>query len=228
MQHRTTCLILVISLGIAVSAQAQQWELTGGPPWENRVGPGIMLAIGGNDCTDDFCDDVWDTSFFGSIAGTVGFFYRIIPNVVVLVEIHTGYIKTDAGWVDNDKGFLFEVTPAAEFHGPITGWLDTFIGLGVGFAYLGFWGEDFVDTNMHHSLRGLNFEVRTGVDVYPFSKVPNLGGGVLFRLGLSYWPKMCVEVRDADECDEPDDLSVDHNDDLPFLVHLGLTVKYGF
>ncbi len=192
-----------------------------------------MLAIGGNDCTDDYCDDFWDTSFFGSIAGTVGFYYRIFPNLVVLAEIHTGYINTDRESMDNDAGFLFEVTPAVEFHGPITGWLEAFVGFGVGFSYLGFWGDiDGTNVDVHHSLNGLNFEFRTGIDFYPFSKAPTLGGGVLFRLGLPYWAQACVESEDDKECDDPDDMDdypgVDYMDDLPFLVHLGLTVKYGF
>ncbi|MCP4679563.1 MAG: hypothetical protein GY854_29545 [Deltaproteobacteria bacterium] len=239
--------VLLGCLTISHSAMAQRsdsWVLTGGPPWEARVGPGIMLAVGGNDCTNDLCDDVLDTSFFGSIGGTAGFFYRIIPNLVVLLDVHLGHVNTDMisdtgpdeHDLEDDRGFLFQAVTGAEFHGPITGWLDTYIGLGIGFAYLkasGKYNNDDADGDLLLSFRGLDFELRTGVDVYPFSAIPTLGMGVLFRLGMVYWPKACIEhnsdtFMDQDECRNPDNADWLDDEDLPFLVHLGFAFRYGF
>ncbi len=228
----------------AMAERSDSWVLTGGPPWEARVGPGVMLAVGGNDCTDELCGDALDTSFFGSIGGTAGFFYRIVPNLVVVLDVHFGHVNTDmisdTGQSEyelkDDSGFLFQAVAGAEFHGPITGWLDTFVGLGIGFAYLeasGKYGVSDADGDLLLSFRGLDFELRTGVDVYPLSAVPTLGMGVFFRLGMVYWPKTCIEhdsnvFADRNECRSPDDADWLDDEDLPFLVHLGFAFKYVF
>ncbi|MCP4602918.1 MAG: hypothetical protein GY847_20785 [Proteobacteria bacterium] len=229
--------VLLACLTWAHSAAARgtnNWDLTGGPPWENRTGPGIMIAVGGNDCTDEHCDDMWDTSFFGSIAGTIGFFYRIIPNLVLLVDIHFGYVNTDMKInegrdkysLDDDSGFLFQAVGGAEFHGPITGWLDAYVGLGIGFSLLNTRGDKPNNSGEYHeSLRGVNFELRTGVDIYPFSRIPTFGTGPFFRLGLPYWAKGCIQDGNLESCNDPDDMSFNA---LPFLVHFGLAFKYGF
>ena len=227
----TAILFLLTSVSVSEAQRSMGWEITGGSAWEERVGPGLMLAIGGNDCTDDYCDDYHRTNFLGSIAGTVGFFYRIIPNVAVFVDLHTGYVNSHWPDINNDHGFLFQTIGGGEFHVPITGWVDAYVGFGMGFAYLGFWGEHRrSDADIHRSLKGVDFELRTGSDFYPFSRVPTRGVGPFFRLGMVYWASACLEddARNYDECDSPDDLGNVFDNDLPFLVLFGAAIKYGF
>lgn len=206
------------------------WDITGGLPWKNRVGPGVMLALGGNDCTDEMCDDDFDTSFGGSFGATAGFFYRFLPNLSAFVDFHFGYINSDVEGMRDDKGFLFQTIVGAEFHAPITGWLDAYLGLGIGFAYLRGTGELVTtDADTSEDFKGVDFELRIGADVYPFSAVPTLGAGLMFRLGMVHWPTTCFDDgTSSKECDDPGDAYWVEKDDLPFLVHFGMTVKYGF
>jgi hypothetical protein len=244
MRKATAVFILVVCLSAPFTASS--WSIKGGEAWSNRVGPGIHLVIGGNTCTDDYCNYEWDTNMLGSIAATGGFFYRIIPNLVVLGELHTGYINTDNFFFDNAAGFLFQATVAAEYHIPIIDWIDIYFGLGVGYAYLGLWGEwdmDYqVSTNRrwrkeedyHEALHGINTEFRTGADCYPFKKLPSIGFGFLFRVGFTGWPGACVDGDNVNgKCGNPDDLEKEDLlysdlDNLPFLIHIGIAAKYGF
>lgn len=253
MKRKFSAVIVVITLLVmAAAAQAKgKWELNGGPAWKKRVGPGVALAIGGNDCTGDYCDDVWDTNFGGSFGGTFSFLWRIIPNAVVYADIHTGYINTDIDAmnladVDNDRGFLFQAVAGAGFHVPITGWLEAHLGFGIGYAYLGSWGEFDLnppaqDVDFHVSFRGVDFEFKTGADFYPFSSIPTLGFGLLLRVGFVYWPTACVETDDGndnnDGCENPMDLQDEapgsrlaniDDGDLPFIIFFGAQGLYSF
>jgi hypothetical protein len=237
MSSKKTFLAVLFFVGFYVWAQkANAFDMTGGQVWRDRVGPGLSFSLGINGCAREYCDDVWDTG--ASIGATVGFLYRIIPNLVVFVDIHTGHIPTDfdsgdsALDVDHDNGFAFQVTGGAEFHLPITGWLAPYGGFGMGFAYLGVWGEYDLPDNpeFHSSLRGLDFQMRFGADFFPFSRVPNLSMGPALFLGLPFWITMCSESDNSDEeCDEPDDMVGNiYDDDLPFIVYFGVMGKYMF
>jgi hypothetical protein len=242
MRTRFLPMVVAACVALPITAAAQStiaWDITGGREWQGRTGPGIMAGIGGNDCTDDYCDDYWETSFFGSIGGTLGFFYRIIPNAAVFLDAHLGYLNTSMDGADDDKGMLFELVAGGEFHVPATGWLDPYVGFGIGFAFLGGWadsdngyngpwGNPVSDTELYQSLKGVDFELKFGVDVYPFSSVSNLALGPMFRLGMPYWVEGCYELDtpagNTDDCDDADKIFDDN--DLPFLVHFGLYMKY--
>ncbi|MDD5309260.1 MAG: outer membrane beta-barrel protein [Deltaproteobacteria bacterium] len=247
MRARFFPMVVAACVALPITAAAQStiaWDITGGREWQNRTGPGIMAGIGGNDCTDHYCDDHrWDTSFFGSIGGTLGFFYRIIPNAAVFVDGDLGYMNTSLDNMDDDKGMLFELVAGGEFHVPATGWLDPYMGFGMGFAYLGGWATTKIHGNQYihsldyyESLKGFDFEIKIGVDVYPFSSVPNLALGPMFRLGMPLWLDVCIDIEDGyDECKSPDDMEDElqayrvgdfDKGDLPFLVHFGLYMKY--
>ncbi|MCP4679679.1 MAG: porin family protein [Deltaproteobacteria bacterium] len=230
--------IVVISV-LPVSASA--FDITGGAPWQARVGPGLNFSLGLNGCLRDFCDDTLDTSV--SIGATAGFFYRIIPNLVVFGEIHTGHIPTDIGDtvfgfgadVDSDNGFAFQLTGGAEFHLPLAGWVAPYMGFGMGFAYLRVGGEvDYPgneNEDFHGSLKGLDFQLRFGADFYPFSRVPNLSLGPILNVGMPLWLEQCIDDGDDEECDDPDDFpepwEID-DDDTPFIVFFGVQMRYGF
>ncbi len=238
-------------LGATLPVRAEEsmgWSLTGGPVWERRVGPGAELAIGGNSCTGDLCDHSLDTNLFGSFGGTFGFIYRLMPNLVVFGDIHTAYLNTDADWGSNlrdDKGFLFQFIVGAEFHVPITGWLDAYLGLGLGYALLrakAFNASPNRNWEQVISLRGVDIEMKVGADVYPFSAVPNLSVGVLFRVGFTVWPTVCFQDDGHRECSSPkdpynpyasdydlwDENVSDDVTDTPFPIFIGLGAKYIF
>ncbi len=229
----------VITLSMSASAQRQvAFDITGGPAWQLRTGPGVMLTLGGNTCLREYCDEVWDTGFFGSFGASYGFFYRIIPNAVAFAELHTGYIHTEreidplGNPLRDDGGFLFQLTVGGEFHLPVTGWLDPYAGLGIGFAHLGLDAEykDQKNDTIKDSFNGFNFEMRVGVDVYPISSLPTLGVGPQMRLGLVAWPDQGV-CSDNDLTGLEDQCGNDSaavGADRPFLFHLGLAAKYGF
>ncbi|MFO8071796.1 MAG: hypothetical protein R6V85_07965 [Polyangia bacterium] len=228
------------------------WDITGGSAWEKRTGFGVAAGLGGVDCTDDYCDHTWDTSFFGSFAGFAGGYWRPISNLVISVDAGMAYVNTDVdGWwrdadIDDDRGMLFQLIGAGSFHAPITGWMDAHLGLGIGYAYLGFW-SDVDGFDIHTTHHGLDFELRTGADLYLFSSAPTFALGIYFRLGMPVWIRACYDVEDAGtfgvpeekDCDDPDDLEQSLQDprpgyyaydidEGPFLVHFGIAVKYGF
>ncbi len=231
-------IIAIAALGSPQPAAAQNaeigWEITGGEAWENRTGLGLTIGVGGNDCTNDHCTEFWDTRFFGSIGGFVGAFYRLIPNLSVFADFHMGYINTDTSWGEDDGGMLIQVIAGGEFHAPITGWLDAYLGLGLGFAHLRAHATLDDDSEAETSLNGFDIELRFGTDVYLFSSAPTLGIGPYFRLGFPIWVTQCLKgIGGLDECGEAgsyDDLDLSglNKDDLPFLVHFGLAAKYGF
>ena len=240
----TVALVAVVFAAAPGRAAESGWTLTGGRVWERRTGPGASLAIGGTSCTGDFCDQTLDVNLFGSFAGTLGFMYRIIPNVVVFLDLNTSYINTDmADDMQDNKGFLFQAVAGGEFHLPITGWLDAYLGFGVGYALLrakahhvyssasgiGEWDEVL-------SYRGVDLEMKLGGDVYPFSRLPTLSLGVLFRMGFAIWPTACIDQGGDKTCTDPEsDFYRESPPDgwsqvseTPFLVFIGLTAKYTF
>ncbi len=235
---RRAVVVVFLAMGFLSSSSSAQesigWSLTGGKSWEERVGPGLMLAIGGNDCTGDYCDDQLDTRLLGSFGTTLGGFYRIIPNLVVFFDFHVAYMNTDySTMLRDDRGFLFQLTGGAEFHAPFTGWFEAYAGLGFGYALLRAKGERLTDgAKRVESLRGVNFEFKIGADVYLFSRVPTLGFGPLFRLGFTIWPTACVHEDGQSVCDNPDTLGerddMAYVDETPFLVFIGLAARYGF
>ena len=213
--------------------ESSGWSLDGGAPWKNRIGPGLQLAIGGNTCTDDFCTSTMDVKFFGSFGGTFSFFYRFIPNLVAFADIHTGYVRTNyVGGLDKDRGFLFQFTVGAEFHVPITGWLDAYLGLGIGYALLRFKGETDAWGEQVLSYRGVDIELKLGVDVYPISAAPTFAAGLLFRYGFGIWPTACLKYgNESFDCvdpkaQDPDGLEGVSRD--PNLIFFGLAARYGF
>lgn len=233
MRNILVFLTLVIGLSAADAALARgryHYELRGGPVWEDRVGPGIYGTIGGNGCGKDFCKKDWDARFWGSYGSTVGFYYRFIPNFVLLGEFHFGYMNTHNKRLSDDTGFLFQSTVAGEFHAPILNWFGIYGGFGIGYAYLGTWADNPTDPHLdkfHTALHGINFEFRTGCDFYPFERVPNLGFGPFMRVGVPLWLKMCHEGpgQPIDGCIGTAELKKDR---LPVLYHVGAAVKYGF
>lgn len=238
MARHTLVVELLLAMVLFSSPSSSQesigWSLTGGKPWEDRVGAGVSLAVGGNDCTDDYCDDQLDTRLLGSFGTTLGGFYRIIPNLVVFLDFHVAYMNTDyTALLRDDRGFLFQVTGGAELHTPFTGWFEAYAGLGFGYALLRAKGQRLTDgAERVESLRGVNFELKIGADVYLFSRVPTLGFGPLFRLGFVVWPTACVHENKESVCDDPDVLGerddMAYIDETPFLVFIGLAARYGF
>jgi hypothetical protein len=211
-------------------ASAGKWQLNGGEPWKQRVGPGLYAAVGGVGCgEDDFCRDhrYWHSHLVGSLDGIVGFQYRIIPNVVVFFDLSTALMPSARDGYDSDHGFLFRTVGGAEFHVPIMGWLEAYAGFGIGFAFLRFRGEDVHnnDALVKDTLLGVDFELRTGATVYLFSKAPGLGFGPYYRAGLVFWPTACHDVEGDSHCDDADQYDAH---DLPFLHHVGIELRYVF
>jgi hypothetical protein len=237
MRSIVAVLAIAGALLISLPASAAKWQLDGGEPWRQRVGPGLYAGLGGVACgDDDWCHDhhVWDSSLFGSLDGIVGFQYRIIPNVVVFFDLSTALLPSSRAHYDSDHGFLFRTVAGAEFHVPIIGWLEAYAGFGIGFAFLRFRGdaetpgEGFLaDDEVKETLMGVDFELRTGATVYLFSRAPGLGFGPYYRAGLVFWPTFCHEVEGDGDCENVDDYDIDQGD-LPFLHHIGLELRYVF
>jgi hypothetical protein len=237
MKNRFMGVVLFCAVTAAALPASALWVITGGEVWAKRTGPGITLALGGNTCTDDYCDSDIDVKLIGSFGSTLGFYYRLMPNLGLYADFHVGYVNTNYnGGVDvikDDKGFIFQTTFGAAFHAPITGWLDAYVGLGLGYALLRFKANYDDRWDMVLSLRGFNTELKIGADVYPISSAPTFGVGPIFRLGFTAWPKACVKQDDEDfvcrGTDEHDDLDgFDRLDNTPFLIFVGLQARYGF
>lgn len=221
--------VLIISAVLAVlaaSVESRAWSIRGDRIWAQRTGPGVSFSMGLNNCTDDYCDDFWDTNT--SIGAFVGFYYQIITNAAVYVDIHTGHLGVDMDGRNDDAGLMFHVSGGGEFHVPIVGWASAFTGFGIGFAYLGAWtewdrvGDD--DEEEHFALFGFNFDLKFGGLFYPFSRVPHLGFGPILRFSIPKWIRHCYDnFREAggrDDCSEPEEFRDD--DDLPRMVYFGI------
>ena len=220
----------------------EAFDVTGGRVWENRVGPGIFFSLGFNGCAKDYCHYVWDT---GPSAGTtVGFFWRVIPNLVIFGDFHFGHISVDAShypyfrdWrIVDDEGFVFQTTGGAEFHLPLANWVAVHSGLGLGFAYFGVWGDDLSqpgNRRFHYSYRGFDFQMRFGADFYPFVRVKNLGIGPILNVGIPAWITACYdhEWDNFHGCEDPDKLNQAmriNRGDSPIIIYFGIAMKYGF
>lgn len=228
---------LLMILATFAPKQSSAFDITGGSVWQNRVGPGIGVGLGLNGCGDGICRRDWGTRY--SIGGTVGFHYRLIPNIVIFGDIHTGHFAVD--WdqqgmdVDKDNGFIFEVVAGAEFHVPITGWVAPYAGLGMGWAYVGSWvHQENPDHDHHFRFTGFDFQVRIGADFFPFPSAPNISLGPALLMSFPIWIRSCAETDDNQECSHPDEADefelVDPNrrDDLPKLAFIGILAKFWF
>jgi hypothetical protein len=237
---RIAVLLWIMSASLFATAQESMgWSLRGGKPWRDRVGPGVSLAIGGNTCTKEYCTEVLDTRLVGSIAATLGLDWRVLPNLAAYFDLHIGYVNTDYNnlgesteWED-DRGMLLQTTLGAAFHVPFNGWLDAYLGFGMGFAMLKVTAlADRIDYAA--KLYGINFEFKVGLDFYLFSRVPTLSLGPLFRIGFAAWPKLCIEHagQAASDCGKPDAQASQWGrpeyGETPFLIFLGLAARYGF
>jgi opacity protein-like surface antigen len=256
--HRLLIRISVLFLGLCLSVpsvaqESMGWSIQGGKPWRDRMGPGITFAVGGNDCTGNYCDDILDASLIGSIAGTLGAYWRFIPNLSAFIDVHAGYVNTDhrdvylmreatSGGneldqrvIKDDFGLLVQATAGAQAHFPFTGWFEAYLGFGVGFAMLRSKSNlagvgDFIKTH-----KGINFELKIGTDFYLFSRIPTFGLGPLFRMGFTVWPSLCIEYEGStmsSSCGNPDAQASDSElpayADTPFLIFLGLSGRYAF
>jgi len=245
-------LTLAFASPAAAEEYAADWSITGGEAWEGRTGFGVMLALGGVDCTKDFCDKTWGTKFMGSFEGIVGFYYRLIPNLSFFLDFGLAHMNTDFSEVDeaeDGRGVLFHFVGGAAFHAPITGWMDAQLGFGIGFARLKAMTTyqppapaDSVEVSTTHL--GADFELRFAVDIYLFSAAPTFAVGPYFKLGLPYWAKVCYDSPPGsaiftvgDSCGSADDIEQEvteasgrtwHFDETPFLIHFGLDAKYTF
>ena len=235
--------IILMTILLATPTATKAFDVTGGRAWEDRVGPGLTVSIGLNGCARGYCDEVWGTG--ASFGSTVGFYWRVIPNLVIFGDSHFGHIPVDVrhsryfrDWdVYHETGFVFQTTGGAEFHLPITDWVAPYAGMGIGFAYLGMWGDDYthrVHRGFHYSLRGIDFQMRFGADFYPFKKVPQLGIGPLLQVGIPAWITACYE-QDWDgykRCDDPDSLALGdirvRDGYSPIIVYFGAGMRYGF
>jgi hypothetical protein len=205
---------------------------TGGPVWAMRTGPGVGGVLGINQCFRDYCNHHWDT--LASISATGMFIYRIMPNLAVFVDVHIGHLGADSQYYKNDQGVVFGATGGAEFHLPIGGWFDPYVGFGMGYAFLGLFGEMenvpwLSDIEAKNKLHGLNFEMRFGADFFLLGNVPTFSLGPQFRIGFPLWLTHCWERGDLDDCVQREDFEPRlDGDDSPFLFHFGVAAKYGF
>ncbi|MBW2278761.1 MAG: hypothetical protein JRF63_14815 [Deltaproteobacteria bacterium] len=248
----TASLMLAFSSPAAAEEYAADWSITGGEAWEGRTGFGVMLGLGGVDCTKDFCDKTWGTKFMGSFEGIVGFYYRLIPNLSFFLDFGLAHMNTDFSEVDDaddGSGLLFHFVGGAAFHAPITGWMDAQLGFGIGFARMKLETmndppapSEEVEVSTTHL--GVDFELRFAVDIYLFSAAPTFAVGPYFKLGMPYWAKVCYDSPPGsaiftvgDSCGNADDIEKEvteasgrtwHIDETPFLIHFGLDAKYTF
>ncbi len=218
--------VLAVTL---VVETGQAFDITGGSAWRRRTGPGLSFGLGLNNCLRDICSDNDYLDTRASIAAMIGFFYRIIPNLVIYVDVQTGHVGVNARGADDDNAFMFHASAGGEFHLPLTGWVAPYTGFGMGFAYLGAWwkiaGDDY-----HVALLGLNFDLKIGADFFPFSSVPNLSLGPIFRFGFPVWITGCQDEEYwEDKCDDVDDIGYfDDEDDRPHLFFTGVIGRYKF
>jgi hypothetical protein len=248
-------LMLALAPPSEAEEYAAEWSITGGEAWEGRTGFGVMLGLGGVDCTDDFCNKTWGTKFLGSFEGIIGLYYRVIPNLSFFLDFGLAHMNTDFAEIneaDDGRGVLFHFVGGGAFHAPITGWMDAQLGFGIGFARLKALttvtqtppAQDVEVVSKH---LGVDFELRFAVDIYLFSAAPTFAVGPYFKLGLPYWVKVCYDSPPAqagtqifaagDSCGSADDIEQEtsdasgrtwHFDDTPFLIHFGLDAKYTF
>lgn len=241
--------LLALAAPAATEEVSASWSLTGGEAWEGRTGFGMMLGFGGVDCTKDFCDKTWGTKFFGSFEGTLGAYYRLIPNLSFFLDFSVAHMNTDFTEVDDTddgRGILFHFILGAAFHAPITGWMDAQLGFGIGYAHMKLLTiyeqtapAEEVEVSTTH--KGVDFELRFAVDIYLFSAAPTFAVGPYFKLGLPYWVSACYDspsneiFAQGDACGKPDDIEQEtstprtwHFDETPFLIHFGLAAKYTF
>jgi hypothetical protein len=248
---------VLFSLALASPAAAQvsaSWDITGGEAWEERTGFGMMIGFGGVDCTKDYCNKTWGTKFFGSFEGTVGAFYRLIPNLTFFLDFGLAHMNTDFTEVegaDDGRGVLFHFVGGGAFHAPITGWMDAHLGFGLGFAWMKLKTEieqaapaEPVEVSTTH--KGVDFEFRFGADIYLFSAAPTFSVGPYVKLAIPYWVSVCYDSPSGDvfaegkHCGKPDDIEKDtynpndpssrswNFDETPMLIHFGLAAKYVF
>ena len=244
MRKNLVCSIAVLALVLSIaSTSAAVVNPSGNPIWTERSGLGVTLGIGGGDCFREYCRYTWDTSMFPSVALFVGMMYRLNTNWVFFGEFHNGFANSRQPFrfIDNADSeyktswmLFFDFTAGAEFHLPTTGWLDLFLGGGIGFAYLGGWAEDGPLPDTHHSLKGFNFQIRGGMDLYLFSAAPNFSLGPMIKVGLPIWGQACVEEDGNEICHGRGDFDDFHSDtgikkgELPFTLFLGFISRYVF
>lgn len=235
-----TAMLITTTLSLSSTAAEEGWTLMGADHWQERTGPGITLAFGGNDGTRRYAKEVLDTSLFGSAAATLGFNWRLMPILAVYLDGHVAYINTDynnvrqAAIIEDDRGMLVQATVGAAFHLPVNGWFDLYAGFGMGFAMLRVTGM-IVESGLDYAatLKGVNFELKLGGDFYLFSKARTLALGPLFRMGFPVWPSLCIDQQGEDvNCAKPDqqarDFGLDDYGEPPFLVFIGLSGRFGF
>jgi hypothetical protein len=135
--------------------------------------------------------------------------------------------------VTNDKGFVFIFLLGAKFHLPVTGWLDPYLGLGIGPIILNAKG-DAAGSSTRHSWRGFDIEMRTGANVYLWSvgALKNLSFGPYFKWDFAIWPKVCIKTSGDTVCSSPSEAASDTGisafNDKPFIFQVGAEAQYKF
>jgi len=207
--------------------------------WHQRSSLGINLGLGSAVCTRDYCNSVIDVNLFGSITGTLGVFYRLTPNVVFFVDAMIGHINTNMGTVitqepDKDNGTLFQPSGGAEFHLPVVGWFDPYVGLALGYSLLKI-KADIAGSEYVEKWHGFNIEPRLGFNMYLWSTgfAKNLSLGAFMKVGFPVWPKMCWTSNNVETCGNPKDLEAPGTldkiwQDTPFTLQLGVEARYHF
>jgi len=209
--------------------------------WFDRNGLGAVLGIGGLTCARDYCNSTLDAQIFGSIAGTVGAYYRLNPNISFFGDATFAYVNTNFNQVatgdtgsSKEGAFEFQFLLGAGFHLPVTGWLDLYATAGLGPILLRAKAEAGGAEFTHH-WGGIDIEMGLGADFYFWSVgfAKNLAIGPYMRLGFPIWPRVCaVAAGDGNEIcarpsNQPDRVDYVWNK-TPFIFHTGIEVRYDF
>lgn len=206
--------------------------------WHARNGLGITAGFGGVTCGRDYCDSVLDVKIGGSITGTIGAYYRLIPNLVFFGDATFGYVNTNVGVIGStdtskDNGFLFQFIAGGAFHVPMKGWFDPYIGLGIGPIILNSKAEA-AGEEFKTSWRGFDIEMRVGANIFLWGVGPmkNFSFGPYLKFGFPIWAKVCQESFGDKTCNTPSDwASQDADtpwDEKPFMFQVGIEARYGF
>ncbi|MCK9523341.1 MAG: hypothetical protein M0R76_09920 [Proteobacteria bacterium] len=211
--------------------------------WHLRNGFGVSVGLGSLFCYRDYCNSVIDVNMFGSITGTLGGFYRLNPNLVFTLDFMTGYMNTNLGAIPidtpppakKDHAMLMQPSVGAEFHLPVLGWFDPYIGLSLGYSFMRLkaTAPDVVYKEKWH---GVNIEPRLGANMFFWSTgfARNLALGAYMKMGFPVWPKLCRidESAGTKDCDRPSNSrSSAGNADwasTPFTLQMSLEARYYF
>ncbi|MBN2342587.1 MAG: hypothetical protein JXX29_18875 [Deltaproteobacteria bacterium] len=213
-------------------------SLGGTAAWLDRNGLGAHAAVGGYTCAREYCNTILDVSILGSIAGTLGAFYKLNPNWSFFADLTFARLNTnfrdggsDYNVADDNHGFVFSFLLGPSFHLPVKGWLDIYTNIGLGPVFL----KETISGDEAHRWGGIDFQWGLGADLYFWSvgALKNFAIGPYMSFGFPIWIKTCDIQGGMENCKSPSELNDDTDGDLyfnekPIFFQLGIEAKLHF